>query len=186
MDILLAAASGSLATQTVIAGQTATYTLQFALAGGVPADSISATVTCAGAPALATCSPSSSTATATPGSPAAFSIAVRTTGRASHMAGVSGPKTRAPAGGLALLASLLPGVMMLIWPRMWGRRLRTRVRRACLLLPLSAAMFLVGCGGGSAPPPDSSPSTPTGSYSLTVTATAGNRPQSTELTLIVQ
>jgi hypothetical protein len=185
MDISLALTSGNSATQTVNAGQTATYNLQFAMAGGVAGDSISANVTCAGAPALASCSPSSSTATATPGSPAAFSIAVRTTGSASSSAGL-GPNSRPPAGGLALLAALLPGVMMLIWPGMRGKGLRTRIRCAGLWLLLSAAMFLAGCGGGSMSPPVSSPSTPAGNYTLTVTATAGNRVQSTQLTLIVR
>jgi hypothetical protein len=191
MDISLAIVSGSSATQTGLPGQTATYNLQFVPAGGAAADSISATITCAGAPALATCSPSPSTATATAANPAIFSVAVRTTGSSWNAANLPRPGPGTPARELALLASLLPGLMMLICPGRKRSGLRTRLRRICLWLPLSALIWLVGCGGGSTSaatpsPSTQSPSTPAGNYSLTVTVTAGTRVQSTQLSLIVR
>ena len=101
-------------------------------------------------------------------------------------ASLSRPNTRLPAGGLGLLASLLPGVMMLMWPRMRGRGQRAGIRWAGLWLVVSAALLLASCGGGSMSSPVQPPATPAGNYTLTVTATAGKRVQSTQLTLIVQ
>jgi ABC-type glycerol-3-phosphate transport system substrate-binding protein len=63
------------------------------------------------------------------------------------------------------------------------------VLMACLvLLPIAAATVLVGCGGGSSsstPPPQNG--TPSGTYTLTLTATpSGGTAQNTQLTLVVQ
>ena len=186
MDISLTMTSGGGATQTVSPGQSATYSLQFGLAGGMVGDSITATVTCTGAPALSTCSPSSSTLTATVGNPELLTITVHTTGSTSSAMARPRTKTNTPTGGLPLLASMIPGVTMLLWSRRRRRSLQLTVGRVCLALLLSALLLTLACGGGSSAPPVTTPSTPAGTYSLTVTAAAGNRVESSQLTLIVR
>ena len=92
---------------------------------------------------------------------------------------------------LTVLAVLLCIAAMLAWMQSPAGRLRTvRVAlSACLvLLPISATMFLVGCasGGSSSNTPPPTPSTPAGTYTLTVTQTVSGKAQTSQLTLIVQ
>ncbi|MGA8312295.1 MAG: hypothetical protein WB755_19855 [Terriglobales bacterium] len=73
-------------------------------------------------------------------------------------------------------------------------RLRTRApnrpagRQLYLwLAPLTLALFLVSCGGGTTAGPGPSPNgTPAGTYTLTVKATSNSTIEATSLTLIVQ
>ena len=190
---LVAASSGSLS-QTVTAGQTATWALQLNTTGGAPTDSVNVSLACSGAPALVTL-----TCPKTEVAPGAFSITAVTTG-AGMLAPPSQPepKMQPPAAlrtlPLTLLAVLLFIAAMLAWMQSPAGRMRT-VRlalTACLvLLPMSATMFLTGCGGGSssapAPTPTPTPSTAAGTYTITVTMTvSGAKPVTTALTLIVQ
>jgi hypothetical protein len=192
-SLSLAPASGGSTSQTVKAGQTATYNMQLSATGGtIP---VSVTITCAGAPSLATCSGPSSAVSVTPGTPAPFTITVTTTGTAMFAPGTpSDPKMLPPAAirtsPLAILGVLLSIAAMLTWRQSPAGRMRA-VRMAfaaCLILmPISATALLVGCGGGSSSPtPTPKPSTPAGTYTLTVTATATGASQTTQLTLIVQ
>jgi hypothetical protein len=86
---------------------------------------------------------------------------------------------------VAVLVLLLCAGSMVAWSKVPAERLRAaRVAlAACLvLLPVSAAMLLTGCGSSAAP---STLTTP-GTYTLTVTATTGSQTMTTKLTLIVQ
>jgi hypothetical protein len=194
----LAAASGGSTTQTVKAGQTATYNLQLSAAGAASlTDSFSVTVTCTGAPSLATCNAPAAPVVVTPAAPGAFSITVKTTGSGMLSPGVqSEPRMQPPAAIRTLplfLLALLSVAVMLAWMQSPAGRMRT-VRLAfvaCLLmLPVSAAVLLQGCasGGGSSstPTPTPTPSTPAGTSTLTITATANGKAQTSTLTLIVQ
>ena len=81
-----------------------------------------------------------------------------------------------------LLLTLLLGILML-------RITRTRRQRLAGALPLAALVLFIllhaiGCGGGgSAPPPPTG--TPAGAYTVTVTGNSGNLTHSTTLTLTV-
>ncbi len=188
-NISLAAASGGSISQTVTAGQIATYNLQFTTTGGAPTDTVNVAIACSGAPALSTL-----TCPATQAAPGTFAITASTTA-----AGLLVPQSQPEPPAvlrtlpLTLLAVLLSIAAMLAWMQSPAGRLRTvRVALvACLvLMPMSATMFLTGCAssggsGGTTPPP--SGGTPSGTYTLTVTQTVtGAKPQTTKLTLIVQ
>ena len=196
LTVALAAASNGALSQTVKAGQTATYNLQLSAAGGAPTDQISVTLSCSGAPSLATCSAPSAPVVVTPAAASTFSITVATTGSAMLAPQPqSEPKMQPPAAlrllPLTVLAVLLCIAAMLAWMQSPAGRLRTvRVAlSACLvLLPISATLFLVGCasGGSSSNTPPPTPSTPAGTYTLTVTQTVSGKAQTSQLTLIVQ
>jgi sugar lactone lactonase YvrE len=191
----LAAASSGSTTQTVKAGQTATYNLQLSAAGAASmTDSFSVTVTCTGAPSLATCNAPTAPVVVTPAGPAAFSITVSTTGASIVAPGVqSEPRMQPPAAIRTLplfLLALLSVAVMLAWMQSPAGRMRT-VRLAfvagLLMLPVSAAVLLQGCAsGGGSSTPTPKPSTPAGTSTLTITATANGKAQTTTLTLIVQ
>jgi sugar lactone lactonase YvrE len=191
ISVSLALSSGSSATQTVKAGQTATYNFQLSATGGaVSTDQVSATISCTGAPTGATCNGPTALVVATPATPGAFQITVKTTGSAAFVPVVlSSPKMQHPVATrslpLGLLALLMFIIAMLMWtgiPAGRARFVRTALSTCLVLLSMSAALLVVGCGGGSS----STTPTPTGTYTLTVTATVSGKTQSTQLTLIVQ
>jgi hypothetical protein len=184
-------AAGASPSQTVTAGQTATYMLQISA-------NVGATVTfsCSGAPTAATC-PVPAPVTLTANTPAPVAVTVSTTARG-MLAPQSEPATKVqpPAAiqmlPLSVLAVLLLIVTLLAAAQSPVARLRfARVAlSACLvLMPIVAATLLVGCGGGSSstpPPPPPVTGTPAGTYTITVTATSGSTTATTPLTLIVQ
>jgi hypothetical protein len=184
-------AAGASPSQTVTAGQAATYMLQISA-------NVGATVTfsCSGAPTAATC-PAPATVALTANTPAPVAVTVSTTARG-MMAPQSEPATRMqpPVAlqmlPLSVLAMLLLIVTLLAATQSPAGRLRfARVAlSACLvLMPIVAATLLVGCGGGSSstpPPPPPVTGTPAGTYPITVTATSGSTTATTQLTLVVQ
>ena len=96
-----------------------------------------------------------------------------------------------PVLPLIVLVLLLCIAAFLAWmqgPAGRERTLRLSFAACLVLLPVSAATLLGGCASGSAssPSPVLKPSTPAGTYTITVTATASGKAQSTQLTLIVQ
>jgi hypothetical protein len=195
MAISLSLATNGSNTQTVKAGQTATYSLQLSVTGGTATDQASVTIACTGAPALSTCNTPTSAVVVTPAAPAPVSVTVNTTA-STMLVPVKQPEpkmqlpTAMPTLPLIVLAILLSIAAFLTWMQSPAGRVRT-VRIAfsvCLvLLPISAATLMMGCasGGGSAPPVHTV-GTAAGTYTLTVTATASGKAQSTQLTLIVQ
>jgi hypothetical protein len=152
-------------------------------------------VVCSGAPALANCNPSLGTVMVTPATPGTFKVTVMTAGSAMVVPiGQERPLVQGPwtirTWPMAVLALMIAG-MLLGGVRNFGRQMRTvrlGVAGCLLLLAICGAMVMGGCAGGSGssstPPPV--PSTPAGTYTLNVTATASGKSQSTALTLVVQ
>ena len=177
-DFTIAAASGSSTSATTAPGSPATYTLSVGGEGGMTG---TVSFTCAGAPSEGTCTVSPNPATAG-STPANVTVSVTTTAPS-----VGAPRSRP----LPPVPPLLPGwkgllmlamaLAALAWAILRGNRPGARRWRAAWV-PLGAGLLLTlalgGCGGGGgggggggAP---SNPGTPAGTYSLTVTGTAGS------------
>jgi sugar lactone lactonase YvrE len=178
----------STSSQTVNAGQTATYSLQLTTAGGGPSDEIQATVTCSGAPSGTPCVATPSTVSATSASPGTFTISVGTGGSAAAFGKISRPPRHREE---ARIEALLPGTMLLIALIAMGilamrgqsgltnsRLPRLAAGVLLMLAPIGSAVWLSGCSGGSSAPKG-------GTYTLTVTATVEGSAQTATLTLIV-
>lgn len=175
-DFSLSAASGSSTSATVKPGSTATYTLSLAAQGGFPQGEI---FTCSGAPSESTCLVS-------PNATIAGSIATNVTVTVTTTApSFNAPSLhRFPPGPLQPRG--LPRLFMLLAAMAWvlARRNHFGVHRwkfAVVLLAAGSllALGLAGCGGGggaSGPSSPTNPGTPAGSYTLTVTGTAGSGP----------
>ena len=166
---------------TLTAGNSGTVTLTVTPSGSF---NLPVALACTGAPTAATCS--ITPATVTPdGAPVTATVTVNTTARgliAPPPSTSSRPIPWLPASTLAL-ASLL-GIGFLYTKRLpvLGAARYTRMS----LLALIAMLFLVGgmtaCNGSSS----NGSGTPAGTYTLTVTATAGNLAPTTTVTLNVQ
>jgi Domain of unknown function (DUF1929)/IPT/TIG domain/Glyoxal oxidase N-terminus len=165
--------SGSSSSATVVAGQTATYTLSIGGAGL----SGTASLSCTGSPTGANCSvPASEPFSSTV--PATFNLSVPTTSRT---VGALRLPAFAPIAGLWIFA------LLVVHP---GRRIPTRLLRRYLPLTLlTLLLFICSCGGGggnSGGPQPNPNGTPAGTYTLNVTATSNATTQTTSLTLIVK
>jgi hypothetical protein len=163
----------SASSATVVAGQTASYTLSIGGSGM----SGTASLSCTGAPMGANCSipasqPFSSTIAGT------LNLSVTTTSRtigALHL------PTFVPVTWLWTFAML--GIVVQPGLRAPKRLLRRYLR----LAPLTLLLFLGSCGGGGTGSQQPTPNgTPAGTYTLNVKATSGATAQTTSLTLIVQ
>jgi hypothetical protein len=165
MDFVVAAPSTT--TATVNAGQTATYNLSVMAAAGF---SGAVNLTCSGAPATAMCSVPSSV-NATGGGTTPFTVTVTTTPRTSAYLK---PRWRSiPWLAFALLMAGLP----------LARR-KSTTRTLVILFALGFSSMLVSCGGGSSSSPPKV-GTAAGTYTVTVTGTAGSTTSSMNLTLNV-
>ena len=176
-DFSISATAGSSTSATVVAGQTATYTLSFA---GVTPITRTVSLACNGAPRAATCSilPNSLALSGT--TPATATVSVTTTARAFLLPYVRSPRLL-PNLGLPFLLVLLTLALLASSLRQQGglsRRAWAGLAGVVLLAALT-----VGCGGGSASVPQG---TPTGTYTLTVTSTSGGVSHNMTLTLKVQ
>jgi hypothetical protein len=176
------APSGS-STATVSPGQTATYTLAVAPAGGFKQ---LVSLTCSGAPPQSTCSVPSSV-TLNGSTPTPVTVTVTTSATSGRLAQPGG---FLPVGiRLAMWLGLcgLPGLVILGVSNVRRRHHRRRLLYALAFVCLcSLGITLSACGGGSG---DGGSATPV-SYSLTVTGTFTSGPtlltHTTKLTLMVQ
>jgi hypothetical protein len=176
-------------TQTVKAGATANYSLNFTAVGG---NSVAtSTFSCEVLPALSACvfTPTSLPANS-PTTP--FTLAISTTAAgATTIIGPAnnfvGPSTRViKPDALALFAMLA----LMLSPILIPKRNFARLRVAAIGVFGFAGLLLVtsyisGCGAAGQPG-GGNPGTPAGTYTVTVVATSGSVQRTTTVTLIVQ
>ncbi len=203
----LGMAAGSSSSAAITPGETANYLLSVTPLGGL---NQTVSFTCAGAPALANCTLSSASVTLNGAAAQTVTVSVSTTKAGATPALPRQPGTppwwRWPGMMLSLLALLLwrAPQWRLSRRKLGGCPARPRFDvgmnplapnpgRAGAFLPLCALAVMLclaglttACGGGSnSSVSPLSPGTPAGTYTLTVTGTAGSLTQAVSLTLTV-
>jgi hypothetical protein len=184
-------ASGSGATATVKAGQTATYIISVAPGGGFDQ---SVTLTCSGAPAKSTCSVSPSTISlnSTPATTATVSVNTMAASQTLPPSGFEGRRiTYRPIPFALALAAMF--IIIAAYLRRKDQRLRWMAVLAFGML-VCIGLTMTSCGGGSSGGSGGggggSTGTPVGSYTISVSATATSGSttvtHNTQLTLVVQ
>ncbi|MCI0353425.1 MAG: hypothetical protein L0099_00065, partial [Acidobacteria bacterium] len=156
-----------------IAGAKATYDLTIAPVSTPVTSPV--TLSCSGLPSLSACTftPSS----VTPGSsPARAVLVIQTTGSAGSPG--AGLRTQSPIYAVWLSGTGL-GLLVMVLAGHEGRKRRLRARLAAVL-----PLFVLSLGGLSCA--SSFPSTPAGTYPITITATGANFTHTLEVSLIVR
>ena len=127
---------------------------------------------------LGSCSLASTSLILTSAAPAnSTTLYVNTTAPSMVIGPINSPRWLLPIGGVMLAAFFL-----LLIPT---KRRRLKLAFGSLFLVLLAA-GMVACGGGSSTTTPTSPGTPTGSYTVTVTGVNGSLTSSTNVTVTVQ
>jgi Abnormal spindle-like microcephaly-assoc'd, ASPM-SPD-2-Hydin len=174
--------SASATSASVMAGQTASYTLSLAAEGGFPG---AVSLTCTGAPATATCllTPSSVTLAGSGATP--VTVRVTTTTRS-----MAPPAGRRLSPGSVSPAVLLLFTLLIVLAMVAQTRPDSPPQRQLLWAPLGAVLLFItlwtGCGGGGItfrPPPVTG--TPAGTYTLTVAASGSGLTKNVSLALVV-
>jgi len=160
VDFALGIASGSPSSATVSPGGTATYSLAVTEEGGTGTN-VTISLTCTGAPSEAACSVSPSSLTLGGGVEEAATVTVTTTAASLSLR----------VWWTALAALLASAALVSLARRRQFGYVHASFVTTLLILSLLAAVALVSCGGGGSSGPPPNPGTPTGSYTLTVTAT---------------
>jgi hypothetical protein len=174
-DFTISLPSGGSPTATVAPGALTTYPLSF---GGLGGMNQTVNFTCTGAPSEATCTVNP--ASATPGASGSVSVTVTVTTTAASAAPPYGRPAppRGPGRELPLVLPLLVALLTMVsWGLAGGRRIRQSLRWAVALGAVAALVLAIaacGGGGGGAPVSPSNPGTPAGTYTLTITGTAGS------------
>jgi len=173
-DFTVGSAPGSQTSQTIAAGQSATFGIAVAPTGSFTGTvNLSCSITPAANPAPA-CSLSSSAVQLSGDTPLIVTATITTAANTSQL--------RPPLGGApvawtaVLLGALLP----------WRRKRPFLIAIAFIAF---AGMSITGCGGGgssSAQHTTTTSGTPAGTYTATVTATSGALNHNTTVTVIVQ
>jgi hypothetical protein len=177
-DFAIGPAAGSSNSATVTSGQTASFNLTVSPAGSFSGTvSLSCAITPAVMPAPICTLPAS--VNVTQGAAAPLAVKVSTTPSGSSAGSIS-------------FANFPTGVMPVSWTMVLlasgllfaGYRRRIRI----LAVPVIAAAFLAvaGCGGGGSSSSMTTPGTPAGTYTVTVTAKSGSLSHSSALTVMVQ
>jgi len=173
-----APATGSSTSVTVSKGGTASYNLQLTTASGMSGN---ASLSCSNAPIYATCNISPTALTLASGATGSFTVTVTTQTTTSAM------RTSRSTIVLACL-----GVFSLLTVPLLSRGRRRGTLTLCLLFAASLCLgcVLTGCGGGgnssgTGPSQPVTSYTPSGTYTLTVTATSGSATTGQSLKLIV-
>ena len=170
--------SASPTTRTITTGESTTYALTLSSVGGFTGVSLS----CSGAPARATCSIAPTMVNLDGTNDANAEVTVTTTARSMVV-----PPPGRPSG-LPWLPWVLASVMLTV--------LATVVRRRAwlsLAVPVLLVVLWTSCGNGGSPVVGDgtpvvgggTPGTPTGTFTLTVTATSGGVSRTIPLTLTV-
>lgn len=177
-DFSFAPASGSPTSQTIAAGQTANFSLALTPSGTF---SSSVVFTCAITPAV------------TPAPTCNVPSSVQLSGTATQSVSLSVGTTSAASSGIASRLELPLAGMPWMW--MWtfisfGATwlcLRNRKRLGSLARPFAilCVFSFTACGGGGSSS-HNVPGTPSGTYTVTVTAASGNLSHNTVLQVIVQ
>jgi hypothetical protein len=177
-DFALSPASGSPVSETVSAGQSAKFSLVVA-----PLGSFSGTVNLScGIIAAATPAPVCSLS----------SSSVQLTGSGAQPVTVTVGTTAPVTMGTVSRVDLLRGAMPLTWTVIWlgsgWLLLRNRKRLPALAAPMVVLVLAssVGCGGGNSSSSHTTPGTPLGTYTATITATSGSVNQNMTLTVVVK
>ncbi len=178
-DFSFAAAPGGTTSATIVAGQTASYSLAVQPSGY----SGTVSLTCSGAPPGSTCTPSPANVDVSATGPVPFTIAVTTAARSQMAAGTMGgpPAESRPIPGPAPLLVALALLGMLVVQTFVPWRLGARL---CGVVALSLGVALSHCGSG-AEPTQPSRGTPAGTYTLIVTGSSSGATRTINLTLQV-
>ena len=171
--------SGGSTTATVSSGMAATYDLT--LSGGTGLNG-TVSLACTGAPQNASCSIAPATLTLPVGGSVNFTVTVSTT---ATQAAYLPQRSNVMMAGLGLLS--LGSVPVLL---LFRRQLRISTKTLCTVCAFTMLTVLAGCGGGGhmggSQPTNPAATTPPGTYTLTVTASAGSATVAQKLTLVVQ
>jgi hypothetical protein len=166
-------------TQTTAQGGQAKYTITLTPLGGTFSGSV--TLACSNLPAEATCAFSPSAPS--PGASGSSSQLTITTSAQVYARTLPPVPTLPPSVWLVLLLATFLLVMMNFW-RTRRQSPRWALVACGYLAILLATCFLAACGGGGFPLPKVG-GTPVGTYTVTVTGTAGSTQHSTTITLSV-
>lgn len=177
--------SGTPTSNTITAGQTASFTVNVDPVSGFNQP---VALGCSGAPSATTCSIAPGSVQANGVSPASATVTITTTARSS-VPPVARYRSPYEPFVLLLIALCLLGISTA--RGYWKPQVRVAAERmahalAILLLVALAASCGGGGGGSPTPPAPRPPGTPAGTYSLTITGSAGSVNRTTSLTLVVQ
>lgn len=176
-DIVIAPVPGSPSAVTVSPGQTAQYSLGLTPAGGFTGN---VAVTCGVQPSTlvsCTATPASFTLSGTAGQTVAVTIATTAASAAAPLPDM--PSSAPPASAYAFVLALL-GLIAAAAPRQ-----KRGARRTLLLGAATVLLLLTGCGGANNLSRLTSPGTPAGAYTVTVSATAAGGSRTAQLTFTV-
>ena len=165
---------------TVNAGETATYEVSLAPAGGTFSQLVN--FSCSGAPALASCTVSPTSIL--PGdSQSVVTVSVKTAGAHARLLGL-------PMTGHSSFAFWSLGPMGIVGLLLFGGRSRSKYaagRAAAVLALVVPLLLFAACGAnGGGSQASTSQITPSGTYTLNVLATSGKIQHSTSLALTVR
>jgi sugar lactone lactonase YvrE len=197
IDFEMVIPSGGSASQTVTAGSSALFAFQVnAVGGSATSDSITVKLVCPSTlPTGVGCQLPQSSVTVSPGTSANVSFTVTTTAKTALAPPNRWPNFGSPLGRrvLALYAIALLALLSLYrWIHNNADAFQGSPRRLAsavllLMLMIGSVGFVSGCGS-SEPPPSNGPPGPTlpGTYTISITGTAGNDTHALALKLVVQ